>query len=140
MLNDQATVLHVEHARRVGDLSRLLRDDAQLEPQRGRPHGDSLSGHVRRQPRWPEDVDQAHVLGDVGQGSVDGFSENFGGVRIDGNDPSTLLLHVGRHRVCGLLGIRTGTHHGDGVVGDEDALDDGIGVVHTTTVPGQAGP
>ena len=135
LLDDQAAVLDVEHARNLGDIPRLHRGDAQLEPQGGGTGSDGLSSDVGRLPRWPEYIDQAHLLGDVGKHSVDRFSEDLVGMRVYWDDPPTMLLHVGRNRVRRLLRSDTGTYHGDRVVGDEDTFDDRISVVHPSTVP-----
>src|SRR5581483_12375030 len=71
LLDDQAAVLDVEQAGVLGDGPGLGRGDAQLEPQRGGARRDRLAGDVGGLPGRAEHVDQAHLLGDLGQPPVD---------------------------------------------------------------------
>ena len=79
-------------------------------------------------------VDQADLLGDSGQGPVDGLAEELVGVRVDRDDPPAVLLHVGGHRVRRLVRGPARPDHGDGVVAGQDVFDDGVGAGHLVTI------
>src|SRR5579859_6365608 len=142
LFDDEAAVLDVEQTCVVRDGSCLLRGNAQLQPKGGRTHGDSLAGDIWRLAGGPEYVDQADLLGDVGERPIDGLAQDVVGVRIDWDNPPAAPLHVGGNGVCRLRRKTACADHGDGVVGGEDALNDGIGVDHapdSTAVPGVRG-
>src|SRR5581483_11658452 len=81
-------------------------------------------------PGRPEHVDEAHPLGNLGQGPVNGLTQDHLAVRVDRDDPPAVALHVRGHRVRGLGRRGTRAHHGDRVVGGQDALDDRVGTIH----------
>lgn len=120
---------------------RLLRRDAQLQPQRCGSDRDGPAGHRRRLGRGAEHVDQTDRSGDVVEAAVGRLAEYVATSRVDRNDAPSVVVHVRRDVVSGLGLHVAGAHHRDGVVGRQDLLHDLVGAVrHQLTVPGRLAP
>jgi len=119
MNHGRAGVLHVIHSRCLGDEPRLLRADAELQPERGRAHRCCLTGHVRAELRPAEHVDEIDRLLERGERRPEAV---LGAKRIDAQDAVADTLEVVRDAVTRPRGIRRRADDGDRPCVAEDLL------------------
>jgi hypothetical protein len=134
LLDDEASIFYVEQASALCDGASLLGHDAQLEPERSRARFDRLARDLRGRSGRAKYIDQADLFGNLGERSVDTFAENRLGLRVDRDDAPSMLLHVGRD-IVGRLGRGVArTDDRNRVVGPQNTFDNGVGIVHRSTL------
>src|SRR6516165_272638 len=107
----------------AGDLSAILADNAELEPQHFGFDLDCLSGDVRHLGRRTKDVDDIDRVVEFVNARIDAFAKDSlpSLTWVDGNDLVAIGGEIDRGEIAGMVRIRRQADHRDGTAGGENA-------------------
>src|SRR6185312_9141593 len=105
--------------------------NAELQPQGLRANRDRLVGNRRNFLAVAEHVDQVDALMAcrLGEADIGRLAQHLARIRIHGNDPPAMRLHVARHFMAGAVRLGRQADHSDGAAAGQD-LADGFGFGH----------